>query len=142
MPPASDRIAVRGTTEDLQRLRDFIQRQALSCGFDETRAYHITLAVDEVCSNIIRHSYHSDPSRRIHVAVSYSTNGMEISISDDGASFDPRDVKDPDMKEYFSQFRRGGLGIPIVKKLMDEVQYFPSLAAGSAMNTLVLRKSL
>ena len=48
---------------------------------------------------------------------------FEIAIIDSGRRFNPQDITAPDMKEYLTHFRHGGLGVYLMKSLMDKVEY-------------------
>ena len=55
------------------------------------------------------------------------------------SGFDPNDLNSPDMKEYFSKFKVGGLGVPIMKKFMNKIEY---VHKNSDYNSLTLIKVL
>lgn len=79
----------------------------------------IVSAVDEACSNIIRHSYKNDYSRKIDLTVRLKTNSLTISILDDGIHFDINSIEPRDT----NHLNPGGLGIFIIKQIMDTVEY-------------------
>jgi serine/threonine-protein kinase RsbW len=126
--------------EELSRIRSFIMGKAASSGFSDDDSQKIALAVDEACSNLIQHAYHFNLSKIICVNVETSGNKFIINILDDGKPFNPLDVNSPDMKEYFANFKRGGLGIHLMRSIMDRVEYSPS-SQKSKNNTLRLIKN-
>ncbi len=126
---------------NLGELRDFVAAEAVKYGFSNDDAYLIALAVDEACTNLIRYAYKFDKSKKIEIDLSYSDNKFIATIKDSGKPFDPMEVPPPDMKEYFKEFKRGGLGIYIIRNAMDEISYLPSNSAGS-FNELTLVKYL
>ena len=138
---AGNEIRATGDTAELQKVRSFVEEHARAFGFSEEETGKIVLAVDEACSNIIRHSYHHNPRKEFFVRI--RTNGREfgVDIMDAGDSFDPLGVTSPDMKEYFSEHRSGGLGIHIMRMVMDTIDYTPASEAG-AFNRLSLSKKL
>lgn len=83
----------------------------------------ISLAVDEACTNVIKHAYQYASDRKIVILVSHKNGAFEIQIKDEGKSFDPANIQSPNMKEYLSHFRRGGLGMHLMRSLMDNVEY-------------------
>ncbi len=109
--------------EELKKIRDFILEKALSFGFPDQEAQKIALAVDEACSNLIRHAYSFDPDKKICIEIETIQDKFTVKIQDNGSPFNPLDVDQPDMKEYFKKFRRGGLGIHIMRKVMDQITY-------------------
>ena len=116
-------IAIPSRTERLIDVRTFIANAAMVYGFGEEDVNNITLAVDEACTNIIKHAYNFDANKNIDVDVVLNGNKFEIVISDNGKFFDPDAVPTPNMKEYIAQHRRGGLGMYLMKRVMDSVEF-------------------
>jgi len=116
-------LNIESRTEQLIAVREFVSRAALKFGFNEEEVSKIALAVDEACTNIIKHAYKFDPTKSITISIRGRNGAFEVSIVDDGLQFDPADVHPPDMKEYLSHFRKGGLGVYLMKSLMDKVEY-------------------
>jgi serine/threonine-protein kinase RsbW len=114
---------VESRTERLITVREFVSDAARSFGFGDEDISKIALAVDEACTNIIKHAYKFDPSRYIHISVRSRNDTFEVAIQDDGLKFNPAQIQRPDMKEYLSHYRRGGLGVYLMKSLMDKVEY-------------------
>ena len=109
-------------------MRSFVSEAARRFGFAEGDVGQIELAVDEACTNIIKHAYKYNPDGIIEIRISSLNNDSApskfvVEIFDSGISFDSSRYTAPDMKEYFKKLRHGGLGIVLMKKLMDEVDY-------------------
>lgn len=121
-----EKICVAGNNSELKKLRDFVMEKAKSFGFNEKDAYQITLAVDEACSNLIRHAFKFDSSFFICIEIIACDNEFTVKILDKSNSFNPLDVESPNMEEYRKNFKHGGLGIHIMRSVMDAIQYFPS----------------
>lgn len=120
------KICASGDTAELKRVRDFVEEKSRQFGFSEEGASKLMLAVDEACSNLIRHSYLFDKNRQFCVEISWENNGLVIEIYDTGVTFNPLSVTTPNMQEYFSKFLRGGLGVHIIRKIMDGIEYIPA----------------
>ena len=116
-------LKIQSQTEKLSFVREFVSEAAKNFGFDEESVSKIALAVDEACTNVIKHSYDFAPNKDIEIKIMTKNNTFEIIIIHQGKSFDPDAVKSPDMKEYLSHFRRGGLGMHLMRSLMDTVEY-------------------
>jgi serine/threonine-protein kinase RsbW len=114
---------IESKTEQLQAVRRFVSDAASKFGFDEDSVGKIALAVDEACTNVIKHSYGFDPGHRIDLHIEMRNGTFEVIIAHNGKSFNPEAVKAPDMREYLSKFRRGGLGMHLMRSLMDKVEY-------------------
>lgn len=116
-------LTVESRTERLIAVREFVSAAAKDFGFSDEEVSKITLAVDEACTNIIKHAYKYDPAKTIVVTIRGVNGSFEIAITDTGKDFNPMAVPSPDMKEYLSHYRRGGLGMYLMKSLMDKVEY-------------------
>jgi serine/threonine-protein kinase RsbW len=126
---------------ELERIRDFIKSNAQSFGFDEMDSNKIALAVDEACTNLINHAFKLSPDHEICIQVDTQIKDFIITISDDAESFNPLEKNQPDMVEYFHKYKKGGLGIHIMRLVMDEIQYLPSSSI-NPKNILKLKKQL
>src|SRR5260221_4296451 len=123
MKASPEHLRIQSQTGKLHLVREFVSSAAKQFGFDEESAGKIILAVDEACTNIIKHSYENSPSNEIDIEVSTNGRKFEVIMTHKGKSFNPESVKTPDMKEYFRHFHRGGLGIHLMRTLMDAVEY-------------------
>jgi len=132
-------IEVESRTERLIEVRDFVSERARAFGFADEDVSKIALAVDEACTNVIKHAYRFDPTKIIRVSVSGRNSEFQVVIEDNGVRFDPAVVQPPDMKDYLTHYRRGGLGVYLMRSLMDRVEY--SIAQGKA-NEVRLFKNL
>lgn len=118
-------ICTSGDFSELEKIRDFVASEAVRFGFSGEDSQRIALAVDEACTNLINHAFKRDPLRKICVEIEPAPNQFVVNILDDGSPFNPLEVPQPDMKEYFKNFKRGGLGIQIIRLVMDEISYTP-----------------
>jgi serine/threonine-protein kinase RsbW len=119
----TDSINIESKTERLIVVRDFVSAAAREFGFGDEEISKIALAVDEACTNVIKHAYKFDPGKTITVTIKRGDGTFEVAIRDTGKRFNPEGVQTPDMKEYLSHFRRGGLGVYLMKTLMDKIEY-------------------
>ncbi len=116
-------LHIKSQTEKLHLVRDFISTAARNFGFDDESASKIMLAVDEACTNVIKHAYEFVPTRDIDIEIVSNGRKFEIIIMHNGKSFDPGAVKSPNMKEYLRRYQRGGLGMHLMRSMLDEVEY-------------------
>ncbi len=116
-------LKIKSQTEKLHLVRDFVSEAAREFGFDEETVSKIALAVDEACTNIIKHSYNYASNKDIEVKILTTNGTFEVVISHSGKSFDPAAIKAPDMREYLSHYRHGGLGMHLMRSLMDKIEY-------------------
>ncbi len=94
--------------------------------FTEENLDDIGLAMDEACTNVISHSYKMDQNGVILVNFTLARDTIIIDIIDEGEkgqSFNIEELSPVDKQEYLQNLSRGGLGVHLIKKIMDEVKY-------------------
>lgn len=116
-------LKIPSVTENLFLIREFIIKIASKAGFDSEIQEQIALAVDEACTNVIKHAHNFDAKRAIDINVVLDSQKMTISIVDKGKGFDVNKLQTPDLEKFAKESRHGGLGIYLMKTLMDDVQY-------------------
>lgn len=119
----TDELRVKSKTENLSEIRDFVSGKARPAGIPEAIVENIILAVDEACTNIIKHAYNLSPEGEIVIKIDYDEEKFMVTIIDYGNSFDPNRVPLPDLQKYYREHRVGGLGMYLMKSLMDDVKY-------------------
>jgi len=120
---AEYQLKLPSQTENLELIREFISRLASKVGFNNEDVNKIELAVDEACTNVIKHAYDKTDRQSIDIAIKIDYKKFMIIITDKGKGFDVSKIKTPDIKEYIAEMRVGGLGIYLMKSLMDEVDF-------------------
>ncbi len=116
-------LKVASSPENLGTIREFINDISLTAGFDSETAGQIELAVDEACTNVIKHAHNYEYNKSIELHVLLDTQKITIKITDRGLGFDVDKVVKPDLQKYIHEARKGGLGIHLMRSLMDEVQF-------------------
>ncbi len=109
--------------EYLDEVRAEVVREARSAGFGEKAIYAIQLAADEAASNIIEHAYAGRSDASFEMDCEFKKDRLVITFIDQGRSFDFTKVGKPDIKAPLTERKIGGLGIFLMHKLMDQVQY-------------------
>ena len=113
----------KSTTNALAEVREFVDELAARFGFGDKEVSEITLAVDEACTNVIKHAYKGKPDAEFEVRVLATGREFQIVVRDWGASFKPDEVPVPNIRDKYRKHKAGGLGIFLMKKLMDTVEY-------------------
>ncbi len=132
-------LRVKSETSQLEAIRNFITNNANKNLLPEQIANAIILAVDEAATNIVKHAYHYDKEKDILINFSISNDECCVSLTDYGDSFDPSLITPPDMKEYLQQRRVGGLGLFLIRTLMDSMEY---KSIPGKMNLLTMKKKI
>lgn len=133
------KLVIKSKTENLSELREFVRSSAEEVGIPSEVIDDIILAVDEASTNIIKHAYKSYPDGEIIVKLKYSHKKFTVVIRDHGIPFEASKVPDPDLQKYYRQHRIGGLGMYLMKTLMDEVKY---ISIPGEYNQVLLIKNL
>ncbi len=113
----------------LRTVRCVVTETADLAGFSDRERYKICLAVDEACSNIIRHSYKARTDGEIILTCRIEPGILRISIRDFGEKFDPRLIEPHDPQDV----KPGGLGVHMIREIMDEVEYVCSHETGTEL---------
>lgn len=116
-------LRIPSRTDCLELIRDFVTKIAGKAGAEAQSVDEIELAVDEACANVMLHAHGRDPGKQIAIVVYLEPSRLTIGVKDEGALFDPTKVPSPDMEEYLRTRKVGGLGIYLIRRLMDEVEY-------------------
>ena len=124
---------------NLKIIRDFISDIADNAGFEIEDIGDIALAVDEACTNVIKHAYRGGDDKEIIVKVRYDTEKIIITISDTGKGFDSEPEDESEIQNRLDQMKRGGLGIHLMRKTMDEVEFNSD---SESMNAVIMTKYL
>ncbi len=108
---------------ELERVRSEVAEAIRIGGFPETYTNRILIAVDEAVTNVIEHGYDDPNEGFIDVICEVEPATFTISIIDQGETFDPRTMSDIDIQRHVAAGKSGGLGIFLIRKIMDVVDY-------------------
>jgi serine/threonine-protein kinase RsbW len=110
-------------TARLVELREFLQEILSTTTMSEVEQHQVILAVEEVAANLIIHSHDCNPEEFIEVKVRRKQKVLEIEIVDSGERFNILEYQEPDITEVIKSKRKGGLGIMLVKRIMDKIEF-------------------
>ena len=127
---------IAGLYQNLTVISEFVTNWAQTCQFGERAVYAVQMAVDEACSNIIEHAYGGEGKGDITLICKKVDGGLKMTIKDKGTPFDPTIVAAPNINAPLEERDNGGLGLFLMKQLMDEV----SFTFDKKWNTLVMIK--
>jgi serine/threonine-protein kinase RsbW len=123
--------------KNLEKICDYVTHCAEDAGLNEAEVYAVQLAVDEASTNIIEHGYGQECPNRIDVTCDIQEDGLKVVIYDDAEPFNPEAVPDPEINVPLEELKPRGLGIFLMRQMMDEVHYQSSPDTG---NTLTMIK--
>jgi anti-sigma regulatory factor (Ser/Thr protein kinase) len=125
--------------ENLDECVEFIINGTSKAGVDKKTLFQLRLACEEVVVNVINYAYpESQGNVRISYELNEETGELVIVISDSGIAFDPLSKDDPDLSLPMEERQIGGLGIFMVRTVMDTVEY----SFEDGRNILTMRKNI
>jgi len=122
-------LSIPSNPEHMKLVRGLMSAAAEVVGFKKPDINCLCLAVDEACTNIIRHAYDGQPDRRIEIRVAMCDDCLEVRLRDYGRKVPPEEIKPRDLKDI----RPGGLGVHFMREIMDEVVYDTSVDVGTEL---------
>lgn len=131
-------FCVSATLENLAAVRSLVEEAATALEIAPAAIADVVLAVDEAASNIVVHGYQGQPGT-IEIEVKRENDALLVCLRDAASPFDSTRVPAPDMTVPLEQRASGGLGIFLMRQLIDEVTHRTTSQGG---NELVLVKSL
>ncbi len=128
-------LTIKSHPEELKQVRGLMTDILSKTSISKQKSQLITLAVNEACSNIIKHGYENDYNQKIKITISLKTDICTISIIDNGIKFDINSIDQRDV----SEIKPGGLGLHIIQEVMDIVEYSQTV---QKFNKLTMVKKL
>jgi serine/threonine-protein kinase RsbW len=108
---------------NLEKICSFVTRYAEQAGLDDRQVYAVQLAVDEAATNIIEHGYRSSGHGEVTVTCLPVADGLRVVLHDHAPPFDPDEIPTPVIDVPLEELKPRGLGIYLMRKMMDEVKY-------------------
>jgi anti-sigma regulatory factor (Ser/Thr protein kinase) len=98
--------------------------------------YHLLVSIEEILTNIIKYGFDEEGVHPIHITFRRVEEQIEMEFEDRGREFNPLEIGEPDLDIPLEERKLGGLGIHLVKKMVDEARY----RREGDRNILLLRK--
>jgi len=116
-------VEVKNCLSEIERVtrvaEDFGRRHQI----DAETSHNLKLALDETLTNIMSYAYDNAVEHIIVARLSLTQGKLIVEVEDDGIPFNPLSAPEPDTKQSLEERSIGGLGIYLVRKLMDELEY-------------------
>ena len=116
-------LAIPSSTRYLEDVRRFVVTHAQEANFPEDAVEQFKIAVDEACTNVIEHAYGGKDDHEVDIAIIIDPDRFTVRIRDEGEPFDQSSYHEPDLLALTKKRRGGGLGVHIIRRLMDRVEY-------------------
>ncbi len=117
------RLVIPSQTRYLNLVAGLAKRASLVAGMDDSTAAKVSIAVDEAVTNIILHAYHGEENHTVELDLRFTGKSLEIHMWHTGLGIRGDQVVLPDPKEYVKHPRKGGLGLLLMSRFMDEVRF-------------------
>ena len=131
-------LVVKNDLAEIPRLAEIISKFCSRHGLSPDVEFDLNLSLDEVVVNVIRHGYRDHGPHEIGVSFTLEGGLLTVSDEDDGTPFNPLEAPPPNLNVPIEERQPGGLGIHLVKNLMDELQY----QRRCGRNVLTMKKNL
>ena len=119
----SKKIIITCEKNELTKIRQFVADELETNEVPDLEAHKLVLAVDEVCANLIIHANNCNPVNKIELELAFSPKQIVFTFRDRGIGFDINKYDSPSMDELISTRRQGGLGLLLVKRIMDKIEF-------------------
>ena len=114
---------LKSDLSELETLFKHLNKFGQSTGLSEACVTDINICLDELFTNIVSYGFGDDLEHIIRFTMNLDEHVLTLKIEDDGIAFNPLEKKDPEIPDDLIDVRIGGLGIHIVRKLMDDIYY-------------------
>jgi serine/threonine-protein kinase RsbW len=131
-------LKVNNQIDELTRIASFLDETGEEWGLSMTLVTSLNLVLEEALTNIILYGFDEGSKHTIEIDLKKNVNNLLITIIDDGHKYDPTLKADPDITLSVDERLVGGLGIFLIKKIMDKVEY----ERRENRNLLILTKNI
>lgn len=120
-----DSITIANEMSCLKDVREFVGKSIEKGGFPPKYLNRLQCAVEEAVTNIIEHGYSglAPGAGSIEIDVSIDAKSFRVVVEDEGTSFNPSQVGEVDVKRHFKQGNAGGLGVFLMRRIVDKLEY-------------------
>ena len=131
-------LIIKNEISELNKMAAFIEELGERIGLDMSLVMNLNLALEEAVSNIILYAFPQKMGEEILIKCSEMNNSLIFTISDKGIEFDPTKIENADTSLSAEERKIGGLGIFLIRQIMDEVKY----ERINNQNILTIKKNL
>jgi serine/threonine-protein kinase RsbW len=116
-------ISIKNNIDELQKVASFVDEISNELQVSPEMQMNLGLVLDEMVSNVIFYAYPPESEATIELTAESDGQSLTFIISDQGKEFDPTQVPDADVDTDPAERPLGGMGIFIVKNIMNQVSY-------------------
>ena len=132
------KLVIKNDISEISKLATFIGELSEKLNFTPELNFNLNLVLEEAVSNVILYAYSKEVQKEINLLANISDNNLIFVLTDSGKEFDPTKVPDADVTLSAEEREIGGLGIFLIRQIMDTVEY----QRIDGKNVLTMRKQL
>lgn len=132
------KLVIKNDISEISKLATFIGELSEELNFTPELNFNLNLVLEEAVSNVILYAYSKEVQKEITLLANISDNNLIFVLTDSGKEFDPTKVPDADVTLSAEEREIGGLGIFLIRQIMDTVEY----QRIDGKNVLTMRKQL
>ncbi len=134
----SNSIILHNDVQEVPVMTEFVERTAEQANLDPSVTMTLTLAIEEAVANVMKYAYPKGEVGPIEINATINDGSLSFTIKDSGTPFDPTQVKKADITLSAEEREIGGLGLHLIRNIMDTVEYHHT----SNQNILTLTKNI
>lgn len=119
----SMQLVLNNRIEDIDRMTEFVEELCDRKNVGAEARFNIRLALEEAVTNVIMYAFPKEESHSFNLSVREQNGCLVFQITDSGKEFDPTSAPEPDITLSAEERPIGGLGIFLIRRVMDKVQY-------------------
>ena len=123
MPVKKYILTMTNDLSDLEKLHSFLEEIRDRVPVSKKCLFETNLALEEVFSNVLSYGFNNHTEHFLKITISTAQNVLNIRVEDDGKPFNPLEAKEPALQYDIENRPLGGLGIHLIKNLMDDIHY-------------------
>jgi anti-sigma regulatory factor (Ser/Thr protein kinase) len=131
-------LSVDSKIENFSAVKEWLQSILDQIDCEGKPAKQLFIAVDEIFTNIVNYAYENIGKIELLATFNQTDNTLKITIKDNGFAYNPLEKPDPDIAKRIKDKTIGGLGVFMVKKLTDSIEYYRQ----ENENILILNKKI
>ena len=132
------KLVIKNDISEISKLAIFIEELSEELNLTPELNFNLNLVLEEAVSNVILYAYGKEVQKEIALLANMSNNNLIFVLTDSGKEFDPTKVPDADVTLSAEEREIGGLGIFLIRQIMDMVEY----QRIDGKNVLTMRKQL
>jgi serine/threonine-protein kinase RsbW len=116
-------LTLKSDLADLEKLRSFMEEIREGLSVSKKCQFQINLALEEAFTNVLSYGLPEHGGRFIKIAITTAQGVLNVRVEDDGKPFNPLNAREPTLQYDIENCGIGGLGIHLIKQVMDDVRY-------------------